>query len=276
LKNFSIESSPSESFYHKAIKNLIFNSIYDKTNVIAVRKLEKYIGNRFADVYFKLKSGEGIAVEIQNSNITVKEIIQRTKDYNNLGIYVLWILHGEGNCVASKKFPLNAKQQKVSPAESYLHKMYGGRVYYINLDINQEEVTLKRPFALHFSNVMKKKKRRIFHSRYTTFFYRDINFTFIPSWNLLCTKFLGYKIARFYDKNIKYALKEKIEEFIVRNNLHLIAKKKQLKYILIKFSDIYGEFMILSVLIDIINEKKLNISHKLFRKIKRKVIDRKK
>ncbi|KKL88421.1 hypothetical protein LCGC14_1924850, partial [marine sediment metagenome] len=91
-----LESNKSESLYHKAIKQLIFKSATEKNNPIIEKSLEKHFGNRRADVYFKLKSGEEIVVEVQNSKITVKEIKQRTEDYNKKNIFVLWILHGMG------------------------------------------------------------------------------------------------------------------------------------------------------------------------------------
>ena len=90
----SIYNTKSESFYHKAIKKLIFKYISEKNKNILDRSLEKLIDNRRADVYFKLKSGKQIVVEVQNSNITIKEIIDRTEYYNKNGIYIIWILHG--------------------------------------------------------------------------------------------------------------------------------------------------------------------------------------
>lgn len=272
MKELIETSSSAESYAHKAIKHLVYNYFFNNTPIIALREIEKYFGNRFADVYFQLKSGEKIVVEVQNSKISVKELKQRTQDYNHLGIHVLWLIHGEGNCVASKKYPWNMKNQKISPAEKFLHQMYGGRVYYVNLDIKGQEARLKRPFALHFAKPLKKSKRGIFQSGYDRYFYRDVNFTFIPSWNLLCTQFAGHKIARFYDKNIKFTLKKKMEYFISKYNLHSITKKKQLKAIIKRFTKTYGEYLILNLLIGLVKEKKLILEQKFFRKIQRKLI----
>ena len=105
----SIKSTHSESQSHKAIKYLLLDHLYTKNNLIINRTLEKYFGNRFADVYFKLKDGHEIVIEVQNSKIPVNEIIKRTKDYNEKGAYVLWILHGEGKCAASAKYPRDQK-----------------------------------------------------------------------------------------------------------------------------------------------------------------------
>ncbi|MFX0000088.1 MAG: competence protein CoiA family protein [Candidatus Hodarchaeota archaeon] len=158
----STKSDRSESFYHKAIKRLIFNYISENKKKIVEKSLEKYINNRRADVYFRLNSGEQIVVEVQNSKIQVKEIIERTKNYNSNGIYVLWILYGNGYCVASPKYPEDKKNVKISTVENFLHRMYGGRVYYVNFKFYENKTTISTPFALHFSFSLKKKNRKMF------------------------------------------------------------------------------------------------------------------
>lgn len=272
MKELSLTNTSAESYAHKAIKYLVYNSVYENTQTIAIREIEKYFGNRFADVYFQLKSGEKIVIEIQNSKITVQELKQRTEDYNHLGIYVLWLIHGEGNCGASKKYPINVKEQKISPSEKFLHQIYGGRVYYVNLKTNDKKIELKRPFALHFSKPIKKSMRGIFQRNYERYFYRDVNFSFIPSWNLLCTKFAGYKIARFYDKNLKYVLKDQIERYLTGSDLRTLRKKKQVKSIVKQFNKKFGEYLILSLLVELVKDKKLILSYKLFRRIHKKLM----
>lgn len=272
MKELILKSNSAESFSHKAIKHLIYKSFFENTDIIAVREIEKYFGTRFADVYFQLRSGEKVVIEIQNSKISVQELKKRTEDYNQIEIYVLWLIHGEGNCVASKKYPCDAKLVRVSPAEKFLHQMYGGRVYYVNLNIQDEDVKLTKLFALHFTKPIKKSNQGIFKSRYERYFYRNVNFTFIPNWYLLCTQFNGYKIARFFDKNIKYELKGEIENFIRNSNLEVINKKSQIKSILKQFNKKYGEYMILSLLIELVNDKKLILGQKLFKRIYRKIM----
>ncbi|MFW9930276.1 MAG: competence protein CoiA family protein [Candidatus Thorarchaeota archaeon] len=272
MKEVILKSSSAESFSHKTIKHLIYESFFENTNIIAVRKIEKYLGIRFADIYFRLISGEKVVIEIQNSKISVKELKQRTEDYNHLGIYVLWLIHGEGNCIASKKYPFDAKEVRVSPVEKFLHQMYGGRVYYINLNMQDEEVKLTKLFALHFTKPIKKSKQGIFKSGYERYFYRDVNFTFIPNWNLLCTGFNGYKIARFFDKNIKSVLKGEIENYIRKCNLEILRKKKQINSIVKQFNRKYGEYMILNLLIELVNDEKLMLGQKVFKWIDRKIM----
>ena len=157
MKEISLISTPAESYSHRAIKLFLYKYIYENDNSVVKRSLEKYIGNRFADVYLQLKTGQEIAIEVQNSKISSKEILERTKDYNKQGVYVLWILYGEGKCVASPKHPIDVKCVKISLAENTLHRIYGGRVYYVNLDIRNNKAALQTPFALHFSKPIKKK-----------------------------------------------------------------------------------------------------------------------
>ncbi len=88
---------------------------------IELISLEERIENRRADVFIKYLDGKRVAIEVQNSYIKVGDLIQRTKDYNKLGIYVLWILSGEGPCVASKKYSQNTKNVMINSLENYLH-----------------------------------------------------------------------------------------------------------------------------------------------------------
>ena len=273
-KNLLLESTKSESFYHKSIKNLIFKYATERNNTIIEKSLEKYISNRRADVYFKLKSGDEIVVEVQNSKITIKEIKVRTEDYNKKGIYILWILHGRGSCVATSKLPENTQDSKISTTENYLHRMYLGRVYYVNLNINKHRPTISAPFALHFSPSSKKKNRKMFHSHYDKYFIRNINYIKIPSWNLLTVNYNGLKLARFYDKNIKSVLKNEIYRYVVSNSKHT---QKQYKYKTIKklvlnqFTPKYGRYLILNTLSNLIKEKKIDLDEKYISKIKKEI-----
>ncbi|MFX0026718.1 MAG: competence protein CoiA family protein, partial [Candidatus Hermodarchaeota archaeon] len=173
MKELTLVSTPAESGIHKVLKTLLCQNLCENNDNIIEKSLEKYFGNRFADIYLKLNNGKEIVIEVQNSKISVKELKNRTKDYNNKGIYVLWILHGQGNCVISQKSPKDKKEIKISPAESFLHRMYGGRVYYINLVHNKKNMSASIPFALHFTKLLNKRKRGMFRFRYTTFFYRS-------------------------------------------------------------------------------------------------------
>jgi len=67
-----------------------------------------------------------IAIEIQLSNITIKETEKRTSQLNHSGWHVLWLL-----CPYS--FPLkDGLERQVKSIEKFLHGTYFGRVYYFN------------------------------------------------------------------------------------------------------------------------------------------------
>jgi hypothetical protein len=271
MTQISLISTPAESQFHRAIKLFLYKYIYEKNESIVKRSLEKYFGNRYADVYFKLDTGKEFVVEVQNSKISVKEIIARTKDYNVKGIFVLWMLYGEGKSVASSKSPKDAKAIRISPAENYLHGMYGGRVYYVNLDIRRNKASLKTPFALHYSKPIKRKYQGLFKNRYDSYFLRDSNFMTIPSWKILCTNFAGFKIARFYDKNIKSILKDKILSFYKIEKKGTANDKKFIRDILKKFKMKYGIYMIYLSILELSFENKIDLSRKVSIKIKKKV-----
>ena len=271
MKQISLISTPAESHFHRAIKLFLYKYIYENDESIVNRSLEKYFGNRYADVYFKLDTGKELVVEVQNSKISVKEIITRTKDYNGKGIFVLWMLYGDGKCVASPKGPKDVKSIKISPAENYLHRMYGGRVYYVNLDIRRDKASLRTPFALHYSKPIKKKKQGLFKNRYDSYFICDSNFITIPSWNIMCTEFAGFKIARFYDKNIKSLLKENILKFYKIEKKRRNIDKKFIRKVIKNFKKKYGMYMIYNSIFELDFENEIVLSRKIITKIKNKI-----
>jgi len=203
----------SESFYHKKVKQLVHNSILQNSINIAESTTEKYFKTRRADIYFKFKDNKRIVVEVQNSNISITEIIERTKEYNNQGIYVLWILNGKGNCVASHKYPEHKKNVKISPVEKVLHQVFGERVYYINIHKKRSKTIISNPFALHYS-FSNTKTAKLIHNNFESYYFRNSNFTQISNWKLSCIKYKNFKIARFNDKDIKNTLKKQILTFL--------------------------------------------------------------
>ncbi|MBY8983616.1 MAG: hypothetical protein KGD65_00960 [Candidatus Lokiarchaeota archaeon] len=260
--------SKSESFAHKVIKQLLYKKILENNSNISDASLEKYFESRRADVYFKLKSGQEVVIEIQNSPITSKEITTRTKDYNNRGIYVLWILYGDGRCVGSPKNPKHVKNLKISPTEIRLHQLYRGRVYYVNIKYEKGKIIATLPFGLHFTN-SDNIAPILFRKRFESFFIRNVNYTYIPNWNLLCTSSNNYKIARFYDRNAKSTLVESLRSFIKRTNLSRNQKiinskstKKIFKVICRLYQDEYGKFFIINSLRQLLRNKELILKEK--------------
>jgi len=267
--------SKSESFAHKVIKQLIYKQILKHNSNIVGTSLEKYFEERRADVYFKFKSGKEVVVEIQNSRISSKEITQRTKYYNLRGIYVLWILYGQGNCVGSIKIPAHGKDKKISPAEMRLHQLYGGRVYYVNINSYEDRTTATKPYALCFSN-SDKIQPILFRKNFDSFFIRNVNYSFIPNWNLMCKTINKYKIARFYDKNSKYALANMVKQFATRYDVFKDKKytkskytKKFLKMINNFFQDEYGKFIIVDAIIKLVVYDKLLLNKQYLVKYKK-------
>ena len=261
---YSTHHSNSESFYHKAIKRLFFKCISENSKNAREKSLEKYISNRRADVYFRLNSGKEIVIEVQNSKISIKELLERTKHYNRHGVYILWILYGNGACTASPKFPQDKKNIKISQLENFLHWMYGGRVYYVNFNFNDDKTTISIPFALHFSLSAKKKNQKIFWTKFESYYIKNVNFTRIPSWNLICVNYNGYKIARFYDKSIKRVVKSKIVKFYKANFKNGQNQKKFINVIINYFKHKYGLSLILQVLLELIDKKKLILIKNMF------------
>ncbi|MBD3341164.1 MAG: hypothetical protein GF353_18810 [Candidatus Lokiarchaeota archaeon] len=257
-------SNKSESVYHKKIKDFL-RVLVKRSNSLISSYSEKYFNNRRADLFFKQKNNKQIVIEIQHSKISTKQIIARTEDYNDLGIYVLWVLHGLGPIVAESKFPINKMNTKISSVESLLHRIYGGRVYYINVDPYLNSYSISLPFALHYS-ISNNKPIRALKSKFEYYYFRNSNFSKIPNWNILCTEFNGFKIARFYDKNIKSILRGGIERTLrkyIRNKSNFNFQKKRntkkvFKYIIRKYKTSYGIPLIIECFNRLVNRYNLN------------------
>ncbi|MFX0010877.1 MAG: competence protein CoiA family protein [Candidatus Hermodarchaeota archaeon] len=271
MTEISLSSTPAESYTHKVIKQYLYDQIFESNLNITVRSLEKYIGKRYADVYFKFQNGKEIVIEVQHSRISVREIIQRTNDYNTQGVYILWILHGEGRCVAAPKYPVDSKETKISMAESYLHKIYGGRVYYLNLKPRKGKLPSVDLFALHYIKPYKKSKRTLFKGRYTFFYYRDTLSAPIKNLTMLTNIFAGNKIARFYDKNIKSTLKQDINKVIITYGPNVNKEKKLVKKIEKRFEKRYGKFLIYKCLTELYNENKIYLKDRLIQNLIQKI-----
>ena len=267
--------SKSESFAHKIIKQLFYAKILENNLDIIEASLEKYFETRRADVYFKFKSGQEVVVEIQNSPITSKEITIRTKDYNNRGIYVLWVFYGDGKCIGSPKSPHHLKNMKITPAEMRLHQLYRGRAYYVNLTYEQEKFKPTQPYALHFS-FSDKFSPNLFRKGFDSFFIRNVNYIYIPNWNLFCTTYGNYKIARFYDRNVKYALMElmrgnAIRNHVIRNKFYSKRKntKKYLKLTFKLFGEEYGRNILIDALLRLIENRSFMLNVKYLNNYKK-------
>ena len=270
LENFVLEESSSESRIHKAMKYILLNEITKHNRIINEKTTEKYFGNRFADIYFEMKDRSEIVVEVQNSVISVNEIKNRMNDYNKNGVHVLWILNGDGKCCFSPKQPIDQTLAKMSPAEIFLHRIYGGRVYYVKLKETKKRISLLQVYGLHFSKTLEKKHRGMFKTQYGNFFIRDTHFIQIADLKLLLTDFSGYKIARFYDKNFRNQCELELSLYIQKFQL-LEINKRALRKILKQYKSKFGTFIIFYSLLRLRDSKNCKINNKILSEIRKKV-----
>ncbi len=197
-----------ETIEHKAMKNYWY-SVFPKFNHIKSRHKEFWFEDQVADVYFELRDGKKVAIECQNSPITSKRLIERTKKYTEKDIYVLWVFNGSGTCVSEDKRPCNIDKVRVLKEEKRVHNLYGGRVYYMN--VVGEEV-IEKPYPIHFSPYFENKKLETSvygHDKYYKEFQSATVGT-IYSYKILCVDYKGYKLARFMDKSVSISCTEQL------------------------------------------------------------------
>ncbi|WP_166507494.1 competence protein CoiA family protein [Nostoc sp. 106C] len=115
-----------ESEYHRACKQSIFDCLSQAEDV-ANCELEKDLGKVVPDIYF-VRGTVKVAIEVQISSLTMSKIIERTEEYNRLGVYVLWL----------PVFDDVLEDEMYAPKqwEKWLHTTYYGRVYYWLQDLN--------------------------------------------------------------------------------------------------------------------------------------------
>jgi len=230
--------------------------------------MEKHIDNRVADVYFEMKDGKQVVIEIQHSAIQVKEIIERTEDYSRNNIYVMWILHASGSCVFTPKYPRNDFSVKVSPVELYLHGLFLGRVYYLSINPFIHKIKISKPYALYFTKTDIHPDRQ-FKEGFSPFYYRNTICTPIRGWAILCIEIDGLKIARFYDKNVKSKMIERIASFLKKQGYSDLEHDKTetklaMRLTLKKFQDTYSNIFLIECFASLKN--KLNLNEKILSK----------
>jgi len=87
----------------------------------------------------------------------------------------------------------------------------------------------------------------------------------------LCTEFAGFKIARFYDKNIKSLLKENILNFYKIENRGTNNGKKFVREVIKSFKKKYGIYMIYNSIVELYLKNRIELSPKIIKKIKNKI-----
>ncbi len=202
------EGFEPETIEHKTMKDYWYH-IFPLFNEVKYRKLEYWFEDQVADVYFELQDGKKVAIECQNSPITVQNLIKRTKKYTSKDIYVLWIFNGLGSCISEKKYPTNLEKVRVLKEEKRAHNLYSGRIYYMNVE---KDIVDEGPYPLHFSPYFENKKldHNIFgHDKYYRTF-QSATVGEIFSYKILCIEYKGYNLARFMDKNVSISCTEQL------------------------------------------------------------------
>lgn len=201
-----------ETIEHKVMKAYWY-LMFPKFNSVVKKKVEFKIGDQVADLYFELSDKKRVVIECQNSQISKKKLIERTKKYSMKNIYVLWIFNGLGTCVSDEKHPRNEEEIGVLGLEKRVHSLYGGRVYYMNI---VGEKVIDSPFVLHFSPFFVHKNSDYNYLGYNKYYKdkRSVILGKIPSYKVICIEKKNYKLARFSDKHLSFMCIEEINKYI--------------------------------------------------------------
>src|SRR6266487_991894 len=111
----------SEGARHLYIKEQIMRALIHHSEVTDL-KPERHFGTVQADISFCLRHRQ-VAIEIQQSDVSWMNIVERTRRYHTLGIHVLWVL--------TSNSPLRKGLHASVPMwQRCLHALYFGVVYY--------------------------------------------------------------------------------------------------------------------------------------------------
>ncbi|MFX1268109.1 MAG: competence protein CoiA family protein [Promethearchaeota archaeon] len=240
----------SESVEHIKIKKYLYDNI-PIVNSIKIIEQEHRIGDQIIDLFVELEDRKKIAIEIQHSKIYKKDLLNRTRNYNQKGIFVLWILNGNGPYYY--RIPKNEQGVIISSSERELHSMYHGRVYYINM---AKERIIAPIYALNFSSYYEKRK-----NQYGTIHYRKSSIKRSVVWNPIYSlrlhtfKSKGFQLARFTDQNLKLKCQNDLIRLLNAFVTYQCKTSRTLKipglslgFIIRKFSKTYGTFLLFDIL----------------------------
>lgn len=130
-----------ETELHREAKLAIYNALKSCSSVQDL-ELERPMGAVRPDIYYYDKGVEAeIAIEVQVSSLQPEEIQDRTEEYAEQGIYVLWVSPMNGKLVNGERY---------SPGhwERYIHEMYLGQVLYWTNDDTVRQVKFDE-YMLH-------------------------------------------------------------------------------------------------------------------------------
>ncbi|MFX1589445.1 MAG: competence protein CoiA family protein [Promethearchaeota archaeon] len=240
----------SESIEHIKIKKYLYDNI-PIVNSIKIIEQEYRIGDQIIDLFVELEDGKKIAIEIQHSKIYKNDLLNRTRNYNQKGIFVLWILNGNGPYYY--RIPKNEQGVIISSSERELHNMYQGRVYYINV---AKERIIAPIYAVHFASYYEKRK-----SQYGTIYYKKSSIKRSVIWNPIYSMHLhtfrskGFQLTRFNDQNLRLRCQNDLirllNAFVTYQSKTSSSPKipgLPLRLIIKKLSKIYGIFLLFDTL----------------------------
>jgi hypothetical protein len=249
------KKNEAESFEHLRIKEH-FYTFLPLDNKIEALKKEYPIGKRIADIYCKLSNGKQIVLEIQHSMILVKDLIQRTKEYNENNCFVLWVFNGS----SFERYPKIEDNVRILGFEKWCHSLYRGRVYYINMTKSGIHSPV---YPAHFANFYELKYSKSgfqFYNRALT--KKSFIPSLIPSLKIKTFKSGGFNLAGFYDDNIRNSCFADITQFFSNysffeaevKKIKKMSRNQKLLYLIIS---IYGDKYGLNLLFNILNYLKL-------------------
>jgi len=256
------KKNEAESFEHLRIKDH-FYTFLPLDNKIEVLKKEYPIGDRIADIYCKLSTGKKIVVEIQHSMILVKDLIQRTKEYNENNCFVLWVFNGS----SFERYPKNEENVRILGFEKWCHLLYRGRVYYINMTKSGIHSPI---YPAHFANYYELKYSKLgFQFYQRSFTKKSFIPSFIPSLKIKTFKNMGFNLAGFYDDNVRNSCLGEITQFlknysVIEKEVKKIKKMSPNQKMLYLIIGIYGNNYGLNLLFNILNYLKV-VSKKDYR-----------
>lgn len=248
-----------ETIEHKTMKAYWY-IMFPKFNPVSMKKMEYKIEDQIADIYFVLRDGKKVVIECQNSQISKRKLIERTKNYTRKNIFVLWIFNGCGTCVSHEKYPTNEDEAGVLGMEKRAHSLYGGRVYYMNV---LGRKVIYPPYVLHFTPFFRHRDSEYNYLGYDKYYKdkRSITLGKIPNYKILCVENKGYKLARFTDKHVSTLCVEHIIKSIKE-----VCKKSLLKG---KTIDDIIEISLNSIILEVKNRYGFYLPHLLLKKSKK-------
>ncbi|MHA1670199.1 MAG: competence protein CoiA family protein [Promethearchaeota archaeon] len=240
----------AESIEHLKIKEYFIHNIPLVNDITTIIE-EYYIGDRIADVYCELTNGKKVVIEVQHSMILAKDLIQRTKEYNENGCHVLWIFNGS----SFDRLPRNEYWVRILNFEKTCQKLYHGRVYYINMKKSGIHSSV---YSLYFNTFYERKALQNGFEYYRkSKIKKSVILGDIPSLNFKIFKNKKLKLAGFQDESIRERSVREILQFINENpEIAKIADKvnntnninKLLYSVVGKFGKIYGVNLLYDIL----------------------------